>query len=64
MPKRKNKQYEREQKAIADRKELILKLYTVDGRKQSEIADMFRMSRSRVNEIVKESSIDNEEVKP
>ena len=60
MP-RKNNRYEREQKTNADRRELILKLYSVDGKKQSEIADMFRITRARVNSIIKESGIDKEE---
>lgn len=60
MPK-KNKRYEREQKINTDRRELILKLYSVEDRKQTDIADIFNITRQRVNAIIKESGIDNKE---
>ena len=61
MPK-KNKRYEREQKINADRRELILKLYSVEDRKQTDIADIFNITRQRVNAIIKESGIETTEV--
>jgi len=54
MPK-KTTRYQKEMEANEKRRQLIMKLFTVDGVRKAEIARMMVMSRSRVGAIIKET---------
>lgn len=54
MPK-KTTRYQKEMEANEKRRNLIMKLFTVDGVHKAEIARMMGMSRSRVGAIIKET---------